>query len=1308
MEGVSTAVCTVCGRENRGERAFCGGCGARLVRPCPTCGSVANDPDDRFCGLCGVALERGAIAPALDKAAAPAASAPPPRVSDASPRGASSDSVDRLPDVIAGGRYRVHELLGEGATKRVYRAHDTRLDRDVAAALIKSQNLDPASRQRVQREAQAMARLGDHPNIVAVYDIVDEDGRLLMISQLMSGGDLMSLLAQTVGRRIDADRAIAIALEISRALAHAHARGVVHRDLKPGNVWLTADGTAKLGDFGLAVSLDRTRLTQEGTMLGTAAYMPPEQALGHPADARSDLYSLGALLYELVTGRPPFLGDDVVAIVSQHIHTRPVAPRLHAASIPEPLERLILRLLEKDPAARPRDAVEVAALLEAVAGATASKHDESAPSTNPLDRLAQGVFVGRDAELGKLRSGLDEALGGRQRVLLVVGEPGIGKTRTCEELATLGRMRGAQLLWGRCHEGAGAPDYWPWVQILRAYVHEHDPRTLRSELGAGAGDIAEVVSAVREKLPDLGPPARLDPEESRFRFFDSVATFLRNAAAAAPLVLVLDDLHWADKASLLLLQFIASQPGPARLLILGTYRDVELGRQHPLEQTLGELARLPHCDRVLLRGLARDDVRRFLELTAGRTPPPGLVDAVERETEGNPFFVHEVVRLLQAEGRLERADDVASWSVEIPQGVRQVIGRRLSALSEACNALLASASVIGREFDLDVLSRVSEVPREQVLDLIEEAEAARILLEIKGQPDSRRFSHALVRETLYDELRTTRRVRLHRRVGEVLESLGDSVVESRLAQLAYHFCEAAPGGDVDKAVAYAERAAQRSLGLLAFEEAANHYERALSALEAREGGSDAKRCELQVLAMEALVAGGVPRANPLALEAITLARRLGEPRLFGRAVLGLGGWIGYSSPSAVDPELEALLVEAVTLLRPVDDALCSRVLARLASELFFGDQPQRRAEVVLDAVATARRSGDPAALVMALWQEVFVVERTGDLDARLRLTDEIVELARTIGDLRAEFISREARLGLLVQRGDASGIDRDLERMAVLAEEMRRPAQRSRLEVVRTGRALWRGELAEARARSWAALQIGQRLDAEGAQQSYGVHYYLRRRMEGRLGDADLISTLEAGVKRFPVAVIWRCLLVGALAEGGRADEAAPVLARLIADDVLRPERDPFLLEDLTMAADACLVVRDRAAARYLYDRLSPHAGRFACSTSLVCLGSVARSAGNMANLLGDADLAIGHLEAAIEAERGLGALGWLPRTQVDLARVMIDRGRAEDEARAVDVLIEASRTAKRLGLAGWAAMALEQRLRLRGAESDAAMTLEI
>ncbi|MCH7642200.1 MAG: serine/threonine protein kinase, partial [Chloroflexi bacterium] len=279
---------------------------------------------------------------------------------------------DPIPTSFADDRYQVSKFLGEGGKKRVYLAHDTLLDRDVAFALIKTEGFDDTARSRITREAQAMGRLGTHPNIVTVFDLGTEGDSPYMVTELLEGGDVEGLLEEATGGEgeggegLPLERTIEIAKSVCAGLQFAHDRGIVHRDLKPGNVWLTSEGVAKIGDFGLAIMTDRSRLTREGMMVGTVSYMPPEQATGGEITPKADLYSLGAMLYEMVTGRPPFLGDDEIAIIGQHINTPPVAPTWHNGTCPRPLEALIMRMLAKDPSERPESAQDVYNALDAI------------------------------------------------------------------------------------------------------------------------------------------------------------------------------------------------------------------------------------------------------------------------------------------------------------------------------------------------------------------------------------------------------------------------------------------------------------------------------------------------------------------------------------------------------------------------------------------------------------------------------------------------------------------------------------------------------------------------------------------------------------------------------------------------------------------------------------------------------------------------------------------------------------------------------------------------------------------------------
>ena len=543
---------------------------------------------------------------------------------------------------------------------------------------------------------------------------------------------------------------------------------------------------------------------------------------------RADLYSLGAMLYEMVTGRPPFLGDDSVAIIGQHINTPPVAPTWHNGQCPRPLEALILRLLAKDPSERHGSASDVLAALDGLDLTVAA--ESLVEEAQPLDSLAGGVFVGRQRKMGELKACLEDALSGRGRLVTLVGEPGIGKTRTAQELATYAGLRSAQVLWGRCYEEQGMPPYWPWVQAIRSYVRERDPEQLRSEMGAGAADIAEVVSEVKERLPDWRPPPTLDsPDQARFRLFDSITAFLKSASQKQPLVLVLDDLHWADQPSLLLLQFVARELGNSRLLLIGTYRDMELSRQHPLAESLGELTRERSFQPVLLRGLSQQDVVRFIEMAAGVDPPQGLAEAVHTQTEGNPLFVTEVVRLLVQEGELTQESGARdSWTVRIPEGVREVIGRRLNRLSQRCNETLTIASVIGREFELRQLTPlIEDVSEDRLLDVLEEALAARVIEELPQAVGRYQFTHALIQETLTEELSLTRKVRLHARIAETLEALYGDSAETHAAELAHHFGEAEAVIGTEKLVKYSLLAGERALATYGWEEALSHFEKGL-------------------------------------------------------------------------------------------------------------------------------------------------------------------------------------------------------------------------------------------------------------------------------------------------------------------------------------------------------------------------------------------------------------------------------------------------------------------------------------------------
>ena len=586
--------------------------------------------------------------------------------------------------------------------------------------------------------------------------------------------------------------------------------------------------------------------------------------------------------------------------------------------------------------------------------------------------------------MGELKACLEAALSGQGRLVTLVGEPGIGKSRTAQELATYAGLRGAQVLWGSCYEEQGAPPYWPWVQAIRSYVRDKEPDGLRSEMGAGAEDIAEIVSDVRERLPGLRTPPQLEPEQARLRLFDSITAFLRTSSQRRPLVLVLDDLHWADHPTLLLLEFVARELSGSRLLLVGTYRDVELSRRHPLSLTLGELTRERLFQRVLLRGLRQEDVGRFIELVSGIPPPQGMVEAVHRQTDGNPLFVTEVVRLLVQEGIVgasrpagtEPLRDSDTWSVRIPEGVREVIGRRLDRLSDRCNETLTVASVIGREFTLEQLRPlIEDMTEDRLLEVLEEALASRVIEELPHAVGRYQFTHALIQETLSEELSTTRKVRLHARIAESLEELYGGDAEVHAAELAYHFGEAQTMTGPEKVVRYSLLAGERALAAYAWEESQGQFERGLTArgvpLASAESAPDGEVAALLF---------GYGRAQAATLqrhemkEAITTLSRALEYYLNSQEV-GRAVAIGEYPLSPV-PGYQTGVTELVARTLPMvssgsaeEGRLLSRYCSVLGIEQADYDGAQEAAE---RALAIAHRDGDeslemrrPAALYPA-------------------------------------------------------------------------------------------------------------------------------------------------------------------------------------------------------------------------------------------------------------------------------------------------------------------------------------------------------
>jgi len=610
------------------------------------------------------------------------------------------------PGMTLGG-YRVERLLGRGGMGLVFLAYDTRLHRRVALKVMDVAADRETSRTGLLREARSAAAL-NHSNICTIYEVGEASESAFIAMEYVEGRSLRNRLDEGP---LSLDDVLRYARQAADALAFAHAHGVVHRDFKAANVIVTDAGRLKVIDFGLARRHDTMMASATtiasavptGAVAGTPYAMAPEQVRGDSSDARTDIWAFGILLYEMVSGAKPFIAATIPDLFSSILRDTP-GPLPN--TVPVPFRALIERCLEKDPERRVQRAEEVRAGLDAI---QASTFDGELGKTFPFTLVSGRTrFVGREPERAELHRKLERAAGGYGGLVLVAGEPGIGKTRLVEETLSHARQRGFLTLTGCCYETAGMPPYIPYVEILEQWARAVPARALQETLGDAAPEVAKLMPEVRRLFPDTPPSLELPPEQQRRYLFNRFLEFMERGCAARPLVLVLDDLQWADEPTLLLLQHMAPRLPQIPMLLLGTYRDVELDVERPFAATLELLTRQRLAHRMVLKRLAEDDVREMLGALSGQAPPNALVRIINEETEGNPFFMEEVFHHLAEEGKL--FDQHGRWradlridTVDVPESVRLVIGRRLGRLSEEGRQVLTRAALVGRCVDLALL-----------------------------------------------------------------------------------------------------------------------------------------------------------------------------------------------------------------------------------------------------------------------------------------------------------------------------------------------------------------------------------------------------------------------------------------------------------------------------------------------------------------------------------------------------------------------------------------------------------------------------
>ncbi|MEU8042054.1 BTAD domain-containing putative transcriptional regulator [Streptosporangium sp. NPDC049078] len=874
---------------------------------------------------------------------------------------------------------------------------------------------------------------------------------------------------------------------------------------------------------------------------------------------------------------------------------------------PDPRSReMERRILDQDPGLRPR--------LVASTGQATVK--ESAKESAKGEGAG---LVGRDAEAEVL----ERAVAGEgHRVVLLAGEPGIGKTSLAEHAAEAARARDHRVVWGRCWSDAGAPPFWPWTQAVRDLVGRD-------------GELARLAGAGQAGAGQAG----------QFALYEAFARLLNEHGRV---LVVLDDLQWADTSSLRLLEFLASTRLCPELTVVATYRDTDVRPGEPLDHALGALLRLPHVRRLLLRGLAEEEIREYL----GRAgADPDLAAEMDRLTAGNPFFLGEVLQL-----------------GETPEALSDVVRGRMAGLPPGTEEVLTVAALLGREAATDILTRVAELPEERILDIVDAAVGARLLVE--GDGPSCRFVHDIVRDVLREALPPLRRRKLHARIAEVLEERSGT----RLTEIAHHYREGLLNSRMaGRAIGYTRRAAAQATAQFAHEDAVENLERAIAMIDRLPGPDDALRCDLLLDLAEAQAAAGMSAAAHASLEAAAeIAERFGDDNRLARAVLG------FSDPisSAMYEEMTGIARLAERIDRVLASGLAgdspwrARLLAAAALTGSTVRPVERSTEMAEEAVRMARLTGDERTLSRTLIALQILLRSGHDHGRREAVAREIAEIGRRGGDLVVEWIGRENEYVELNASGDSGDAERAVELLAWLretAERLRLPsmislaAWQTAVHAYLSGRfddalaaadasgaahpegALGRDD-ASLRREMFRFLALRAADKGDGPDRPHevgaghgpgGAHEVGKGRDRGRADEA--LALADAMLARRPGQKPWRVLRCLALIDLGRTAEARDAFAELSRDGFaeIGPELSYRFVPDAV--SEVCAALGDEAAGKILYGRLAPHAGRLlGWSLTDLCLA-------RLALLGGDEGRAKAHLRAAEAFAAGAGTRVYEP-----------------------------------------------------------------
>jgi hypothetical protein len=898
------------------------------------------------------------------------------------------------------------------------------------------------------------------------------------------------------------------------------------------------------------------------------------------------------------------------------------------------------------------------------------------PMPSLLSAGVRDTFVGRDADLQALSDVYDRAARGSRRLMLLCGGPGIGKTRLASQFAVRAHEDGGIVLYGRCVE-EGLLAQQPFVEALRHYFWGCSPQELAERSRLVAGELQRIVPELARRIPDLPAPLEGEPEGARSRLFEAVCSLLCEAAQSTPVLLVLDDLHWADKATLLLLKYLVRYPREARLMVLGTYRETELHVDHPLSAMLAELGREHLFERHALAPLDRAAVSELVNVHAGNQASAELGQIIYQGTEGNAFFVVKVLRDLADTGAIDAVvahppPGTEAGPLVVPESVKDVVGQRIARLGHETNRLLVMASVLGREFEVDVLQRLSELGEDELMDRLESALRARVIEEVAGSAGCHTFSHALIRDTLYGGLTAMRRALLHGRAGAALEQAHAADLELYFAELAHHFAQAGSRGHLDKAIEYGSRAGERAITQLAYEQAAAHFRHTAGLVDATGlARLHGQRCDLVIAQGEAERQAGDPRYRRTLLDAARSALELHDRDRLARAALANNRGV-ISSAQGVDGDRVSVLHAALDAYESTDSPTRAALLALLASELVMDDDWRVRDELSHDAIAMARRVDDPRTLAHVLIQCYW----TQPLAQRQANLQEAGELADRLNDRL--LAAHGALLGAqaAMDAGDVEQCDRLLARLSALAEQLGQPLMRWYDLVARAKRCSIGGPTEDAERLAFDALQAGRIAEQPDSMVWFVGQLFVARFLHGSLDrdDPHLPELLETPGFSLPTSpeitpsrslpLLLRAMCCATLCEVDRPDDARRHFELLMDKELEELPPDYTSLMVPACASVACAQLGDRRSAARLHTMLEPHS-HLLVNAAPCWLGATTHYLGLLAATLERLDEADARFAAAERSYDSLGARPWLARLHGDWAAALLSRRRDDDERRA-------------------------------------------